>query len=365
MTIKCKKNYYDILGVTPDSDNAEVKTSYRHLARIYHPDVNKSPESIEKFKDIIEAYETLSDEIKRKQYDMLNGFYKTPNKGFEKKSETKKEDKKPEFKETSSAKSSSFVEKENNNDKEGKQTQNKKQDIYETYTQKFFKDKVSSILDEISRKHAEKASKRQPKDGDDVHTEVSITLTEAVRGCERVLNIMHKELCPHCSGRRFINSSKCPKCGGTGVYQTNRKLTVKIPKGVRNNSKLRLAGEGNPGFFGGNNGNLYITIKVEKDEHMQLDGNNVIYKLPISPFEAVLGSIVEVPAFDGNINLTIPPMTQSGQKFRIANKGIMTNGQVGDMIISVEIQLPKTLSEDEVSMYTKLKKMSQNSVRDY
>lgn len=363
MTMKCKKNYYDILGVTPDSDSTEVKTSYRHLARMYHPDVNKSPESVQKFKDVLEAYETLSDEVKRKQYDMINGFYKTPKKDFGKKYERqdKKADTKPEFKETGNSKTDSYVEKETTN----KTSQEKKQDIYESYTKKFFKDKVSSILDEISKKHAEKAVKRQPKDGDDVYTEVSITLTEAVRGCERVLNIMHKELCPHCNGRKFINSAKCPKCGGSGIYQTNRKLTVKIPKGVRNDSKLRLAGEGNPGFFGGSNGNLYITIKVEKDEHMQLEGNNVIYKLPISPFEAVLGSVVEVPSFDGNINLTIPPMTSSGQEFRIANKGLMTNGKIGDMIISVEIQLPKELSEDEVTMYSKLKRMSQTSVRDY
>ena len=82
--MKCKKNYYDILGVTPDSDNSEVKTSYRHLARKLHPDVNKDPDSVQKFKDVLEAYETLSDENKRKQYDMLNGFYKRPKPNFSK-----------------------------------------------------------------------------------------------------------------------------------------------------------------------------------------------------------------------------------------------------------------------------------------
>ena len=109
MVIKCKKNYYDILGVTPDSDENEVKNSYRKLARKYHPDINKSPESTVKFKDILEAYETLSDITKRKQYDMLNGFYKTP-KGYFKETYSKKQ---------SSEKSDSFVKKEQKTNKGG------------------------------------------------------------------------------------------------------------------------------------------------------------------------------------------------------------------------------------------------------
>ncbi len=178
------------------------------------------------------------------------------------------------------------------------------------------------------------------------------------------MNIMHKELCPRCRGHRFINGTKCSSCGGTGVYELKRKITVKIPAGVKNNSKLRLIGEGNPGFWGGSCGNLYIKIKIEKNSNMETDGNNILYKLPITPFEAVLGGNISIPALDRNLSLTIPPMTNSGQKFRLANQGLKTNGRFGDMIVTVEIQIPKNLSQDEIKMYEKLKKMSKEIVRE-
>ena len=139
---------------------------------------------------------------------------------------------------------------------------------------------------------------------------------------------------------------------------------MKVPAGIKDNSKLRLQGEGNPGFFGGKNGNLYINVLIEPDKNMKLDGNNILYNLPISPFEAVLGGEIEVPSFDGKIKFVLPAMTNSGQQFRIARKGLKTNGNVGDMIITVEIQLPSTLTDDEISMYTKLKKMSKSCVRE-
>ena len=359
MVVKCKKNYYSILGVTPDSDNDEVKSSYRRLARQYHPDVNKTPESANKFKDILEAYETLSNETKRKQYDMLNGFYKTPKDFYKKYNQNYNKD----FCENNEGE----AEKDFNNKKSeqsNKKTFEKKYSQEPSYSQSFFQEKVSSILDEISKKHSEKNQKRSPKNGDDVFAEITISLTEAVSGSERVLNVVHKEHCPFCDNRKFINGNKCSKCGGTGVYESNKKITVKIPAGVKNNSKLRLVGEGNPGFFGGTNGNLYITLKVEKDDNMQIDGDNILYKLHILPFEAVLGAQISVPSFEGKINLTIPPMTQNGQQFRISNQGLKTNGKFGDMIITVEIQLPKNLSDEEINLYKELKNLSRSNKRE-
>ncbi len=386
MAIKSRKNYYSILGVTPDSDSSEVKYSYRHLARIYHPDVNKEPESAEKFKDILEAYETLSDEIKRKQYDMLNGFYKTPKTDFSQKknnensatnsSGTKNKKQYKEEQSTSNnqdkhdeknnTKSSSNIENNGNtNDFENKKSYYSKKQNYtnDGFQKKYFRDCVSSILDEITKNHKESKSTRSPKDGDDISTVISVTMTEAINGTERILNVMHKELCPHCEGRRFINGSKCPKCGGSGVFELNRKITVKIPARVKNGAKLRLVGEGNPGFFGGKNGNLYITLHVEDDENIRIEGDNILYKLSISPFEAVLGGQIEIPTSSEKICLTIPAMTKSGQQFRISKKGLKTNGKFGDMIVTVEIQIPENLSTEEKVLYGKLKKLSRNNIR--
>lgn len=337
MVVKNLKNYYSILGVTPDSSTSEVKSAYRKLARKFHPDINKAPDSIQKFKDISEAYETLSNETKRKQYDMLNGFYKTP------KSEAPQEKEPEEKKQTPP------------------QNEQKTTSPNEIYRKKFFKESINSILDEITRNHKQKLS---PKNGEDIHTEISISLKEAINGTERILNIMHKELCPNCKGRKFINGTKCQTCDGNGEYSIHKKITVKIPKNVKNNTKLRLQQEGNPGFHGGTNGNLYITIKIEQNSNIQIDGSNLLCKIPITPFEAVLGGKLEIPSIDGNIQLTLPPLTHSGQKFRLANQGLKTNGKFGDMIVTVEIQIPQNLSSDEIKMYEKLKKMSQSNIRE-
>jgi len=354
MAIKTNKNYYEILGVTPDSESTEIKSAYRRLARKFHPDINKAPDSIQKFKDISEAYETLSDETKRKQYNMLNGFYKTP------KDKTAGADNQFKYKEKTTSKTE---EKPFKNSTQPKKEKNDSENN-EIYRKKFFKDSINSILDEITKNHNSQKTKNLKKNGDDIHTEISITLEEAIKGTERILNIMHKELCPNCRGRKFINGAKCQTCNGTGEFSTHKKITVKIPENIKNNTKLRLQNEGNPGFYGGANGNLYITIKIEKHTNLEADGSNLLCKVPISPFEAVLGGKIDIPVFDGNIQLTLPPMTHSGQKFRLANQGLKTNGKFGDMIVTVEIQIPQNLSSDEIKMYEKLKKMSNSNIRE-
>ena len=374
MTMKCKKNYYDILGVTPDSDNDEVKSSYRKLARKYHPDVNKDFGSAELFKDVLEAYEILSDDKKRKNYDMINGFYKTPKDSYTSNSqnfnsfsdENKSEDKKntspsDEFKKASK---NTFSNSSNQNNNDNNKKHKDKNYNHDNYSAKFFKDRINSILDDIVKSHFDRTARHEPKNGEDISTQIEISLSESITGTERVLNIMHKEICPHCRGRKFINSAKCPKCDGQGIYEEKRKITVKIPKGVKNKTKLRLIGEGNPGFYGGHNGNLYIDIIVIQDKNTTYDGNNILYTLPITPYEAVLGGEIDIPTCEGIIKFVLPSLTSSGQQFRIAQKGLKTNNNFGDMIITVEIQLPKELSDDEINLYEKLKKLSKTNIRE-
>ena len=358
MTKKTSKNYYNILGVTPDSESAEVKTAYRKLARELHPDVNKDPDCVQKFKDVIEAYETLSNDTKRKEYDMINGFYKTPKSSkvnpetFDNIRQTPKHDT-FEKEQKSTAPNS-----------ERKTASAEKEKFCEDVRKNNFKSSINSILEEITRKHFSSEKVPQLKDGDDIRSEIEIDLKEALTGCERILNILHREVCPHCRGHRFINGSKCKSCNGSGEFELKKKITVKIPPNVKNNAILRIKGEGNPGFFGGKNGNLYITIKIKESTNIKIEGNTIFCKLVLTPCDAVLGGDFEIRDFSEKIKLTIPPMTNSGQKFRLSKQGMKTNGKIGDMIVTVEIRLPEKISKEEVALYAKLKKISNTLSKD-
>lgn len=320
------KNYYSILGVTPDSSNAEIKSAYRKLARKFHPDIN--PAGAERFKDICEAYETLSDEKKRLQYDTINGFFKRE------KTHTSSEKAEQEYTKT---KSDQTVKKEE------------------------FSKKINDIFEEFGKK---KKAKSIPKRGDDIFEEISITIKEAVNGTVRNVNVMHTSECPHCKGRKFINGSACPVCNGKGEKSEHKKISVKIPKNIKNGAKLRIPNEGASGENGGKNGDLYLKIKIEPNSKMQIVGNDVIYNVPITPFEAVLGGSVSIPAFEGNLTLKIPAKTHSGQKFRLAGQGLKSANKSGDMIIIVHIEIPSSLSDDEIRLYEKLKKLSAQNIRE-
>ena len=320
-------NYYDILGVTPDSELSDIKTSYRRLARKYHPDVNKS--AIDKFKKINEAYNTLSDEKKRMKYDMLFGFYKTGKS-------------KPQ-KDTPNS--------EQNNKNENHHSENERNKASNKIPPKnekaFFEDLFT----------AEKEKVR----GSDIITEVSISIPEAKNGTEKIVNIVHTEHCSRCKGRRFINGSYCSDCGGTGEITRKRKLTVKIPAGIKNETKLRLSGEGNKGLNGGEYGDLYIIVKIENNSQVKFIGKTMVCDLPIQPYEAVLGGIIKIYTLYGVLNLNIPPRTKSGQKFRIKQN---LNGSENEIIITVHIEIPSYLSDDEIKLYEKLKKVSSSGIRE-
>lgn len=333
------KNYYAILGVTPDSSDAEIKSAYRTLARKFHPDVN--PSGTQRFKDITEAYDVLSNPQKRHQYDMINGFFKS---AFENKTSAKQAQ--SEYKRQAAPKD------EDADKQEEKQNKKSKED---------FSKKINDIFEEFAKS---KKSKSAAKKGEDIHEDITVTIKEAVNGAERTVNVMHTTQCSHCKGRKFINGNICPVCKGTGEKSEHKKITVKIPKNVKNGTKLRIPQEGNIGLNGGKNGDLYLKIKIEPNSRMRFEGNDVYYNVPITPFEAVLGGEITIPVFEGNLSLKIPPKTHSGQKFRLGGQGIKQNNKSGDMIVTVHIEIPCSLSDDEIRLYEKLKKLSAQNIRE-
>lgn len=323
-------NYYEILGLTPDCETSQIKSAYRRLVRQFHPDIN--PNGANKFKDISNAYDTLIDPEKRKQYDILNGIFKS-----------KKTDNNNEVKNKTE---------KSNSDKNFSKKQEKSQRKENKFTNVF-----NSFFENSN-------NNKMPINGENINADITINILEAIKGASKTVNIMHTELCPRCKGRKFINGTKCTVCSGSGEYTQRKRINVQIPKDIKNGSKLRLKGEGGEGLYGGENGDLFLNIKIEENPNIKYDGLNILYNIPITPYEAVLGGDIALPTSNGAIKLKLPERTTSGQKFRITGQGLTKNGKKGDIIVTVTIEIPKSLSDDEVKLYEKLRKISAKNIRE-
>ena len=345
---KQQKNYYEILGVEPDVSVDELKSAYRKLARKYHPDI-AGEVGVEKFKEITEAYETLSDETKRKRYDILRGIFNYNNSNVD--NATKKEAQKA-YNQT--AKQEEVF--KNSQDRET--TQKKSQKSADNGFQNIFND----ILDGFKSQSNTKKEQHKPIDGSNITTDVTITAIEAMSGVSKTVNILSSQECTNCHGRKFANGMSCPACDGKGIITQHKKITVKIPPNVKTNSKIRIPSEGNRGEYGGKNGDLYLNIIVENNSNFKYDGLNVLFTLPITPPEAVLGTTINVPTASGNVSMKIMPKTSSGQKYRLAGLGLTKGGKTGDMIVTVNIEIPKSLTKEEIYLYEKLQNLAKDRV---
>lgn len=320
------KDYYKILGVAEFESAENIKNAYRKLARKWHPDVaGNSSDVIKRFKEINEAYEILSNKVKKEEYDRARKFYNYA-KGRE---EVKFE----------------------------KRTENPQKKGFSFNWEDF-----------ISRKQREESFKKEakaaPKRGEDINTDIEISVFEAMSGAMKTINMLQTQICPKCGGRKFANGSICSHCNGKGELTNYKKFNVKIPAGVKNKSKIRLAGEGAKGLNGGANGDLYITIHIKEPQNYKTEGLNILKTIPITPYEAVLGAKINVSTINGNVSINIAPHTQNGQKIRLSGCGIVQNDKIGDMIITVEIRIPKNISQEEINLYKKLEEISSGNIRD-
>ena len=370
-----KRDYYEVLGVSKTATDDELKKAYRKLAKKYHPDANPNnkAEAEAKFKEVNEAYETLSDPQKRKMYDQFgpdgpqgfngaggpfgggNGYYSYTSSGFD-----------------------------------GFGDFGDLGDIFSSFFGGGFGGRTSS------------RKKNGPRKGADLNLHLDITFEQAFLGVEKEISITRNEECNVCHGtgaKPGTSVTKCTMCNGTGQVrqvqntilgqmQTTRtcsnchgtgeiikepcencrgkgkvrrqpKIKVKIPAGIDDGQTVVLRGEGEPGEKGGPKGDLYITVRLKKHSIFSRNGNNVYCEIPITITQATLGANLEIPMVNGDKETyKIPEGTQTGTKFTIRGKGFkaVSSNSVGDFIFTVKVQTPKRLSKEQRELLVQLAK---------
>lgn len=344
-----KRDYYEILGVPRDASAESIKKSYRQMALKYHPDRNPGDrESEEKFKEAAEAYSVLIDPEKRSVYDRFghDGLRGEGFSGF------------------SGFNSSIFAD-------------------FEDILGNFFNFGFEGFFGTSRQRRA-----NYPRRGRDLALEIELGLEDAVFGTEKEIKLNRTELCPECGGSRMqpgteksvcqhcqgrgqvryqqgffaisrtcsycqgsgeIISFPCKDCRGTGKTKQKKTLSIKIPPGVDNGTKLRLEGEGEAGDKGADRGDLYVITRVKKHEFFERDGNNLICEISIPFTRAVLGSTIEIPTFESSEHIKIPEGTQPGQVFRLKGKGIpdLYGHRKGDIFVKVLVKTPKNLNKEQ------------------
>jgi molecular chaperone DnaJ len=347
------RDYYDILGVSRSATKDELKQAFRRLAREYHPDVNKAADAEERFKEINEAFAVLSDDEKRAAYDRYGHAGVKGMGGM------------PDF----SVDFGNFA------------------DIFE----EFFG------MGGFGR--SSRGSRRAPRRGADLQQKVALTFEEAVFGVEKEIEITRDEICsacngsgaepgtsptrcsncggsgevrqvrqtllgsmvqvttcPTCSGQGEVINSPCRTCNGRGVERKTRKKFVNIPPGVDTGNQIRMAGEGQPGQYGGPVGNMYLLVEVKPHQYFRRKGNDILLDLNINVAQATLGADVQVPTVDGMETLKINSGIQPGKVLRLRGKGVphLRGSGRGDQLVVVNVEIPKNLNAEQRRLFEEL-----------
>jgi molecular chaperone DnaJ len=344
------RDFYQVLGVSRDASAEDLKKAYRRLARQYHPDVNKDDDAEDRFKEINEAYEVLSNDEKRARYDRFGHAGVQGNAG------------------SAGFEGFGFG----------------FEDIFESF---------------FGGARAGGATRRRQQRGQDLRYDLTIEFEEAVFGCEKEIEAARHEVCPVCNGTgakpgtsptrcrdcngtgeirhvqrsilgQFVNVTTCPRCGGTGEEITTpcpecdgrkavvrtRRLSVRIPAGVDDGTRIRLTGEGEMGLYGGPPGNLFVFVSVKPHAFFTRQDNDIILEIDINVAQAALGDRVRVPTLDGDQDLIVPAGTQSGEIFRLKAHGVpyLRRAGRGDQLVVANVCIPEHLSEKQRELFTEL-----------
>jgi molecular chaperone DnaJ len=355
---------YVILGLERGATLADVKRAYKRLARKFHPDINPGDRMASaRFRQIAEAYETLSDPDRRRRYDTTGSLAQTDSGstfGFE------------GFDFTIS--------------------------VHGTDASTFG-DLFADVLHQRDARRAEGTSER----GVDLHQTVALEFDEAMRGGQRLITVtrqehcrtcqaigrlhVHESPCPHCHGAGVVKSARghmvfskpclhcggsgqqrqtlCPTCGGQQFEMRTESLTINVPPGLADGARIRVPGKGHVGRSGGETGDLYINITVQPHPVFERDGDDLHLTVPIAIHEAALGAKIEVPSIDGPARLRVPPGTQSGQRFRVRERGAPSprDGRRGDLVVEVRLVLPRLLDERSKELLREFGKINSADVR--
>lgn len=357
-----KRDYYEVLGVSKNASDDEIKAAFRQMAKKYHPDINKSPDAPEKFKEAQEAYSVLSDPTKRAQYDQYG------HAAFQ----------------GASGGAGGF-----------------------DFSGFDFSDIFGDLFGGSSFFGGRGSSSNRARKGNDSILRINLTFEEAVFGCKKTININTSENCPECNGKGGYDESVCPtchgsgsvtaeqrtlfgafmtkttcptchgngrsfketckKCRGTGKIKVNKDLEVKIPAGVNTGNQLRLSGKGEAGVNGGPNGDVYLEFNVKNHPLFERDDNDIYLTLPITVTEAILGCKKDIPTIYGTVTLTIPEGSETNDKQRLKGKGVedVNTGRKGDMYVVLKIVIPKKLSRDQKKLFEELSKTDLESGSEF
>ena len=333
------KDYYKILGVERGASEKEIKAAYRKLARKYHPDVNKAADASQKFKDVNEAYEVLSDPEKRRRYDGLGSSWKeganfTPPPGYEN-----------VHVDFGAGDFGGFKTVHDFGDLGG---MGGFSDFFETVFADFFQ----AGAQQRGHTRPSRETVRQPEKAEklDITQDMLVDLEDLMGEGTKAVKVSYMEKCRECQGR----GSYCYQCGGSGFSTVTKTLNVKIPRGVQEGSKIRLSGEGKTDKYG-RKGNLYLVVRYKKHPYFSPENSNIYADLEIPAPKAVLGTVAQARTLHGVVKVTIPPGTQTGKSLRLKELGLpKKEGGSGDHIAKVKITIPENPSEEEKKLYRKL-----------
>ena len=330
------RDYYDVLGVARTATEDEIKSAYRKLARKYHPDVNPGDKSAEeKFKEINEAYEVLSDADKRKKYDELGPNWKAGQ----------------DFRPPPNWEGANVEFGDYGDFFGGGRGASGFSDFFESL---------------FGGRRGPRRGAGFAMRGQDVEAEIPLTLEEAHRGVKRTITLQVTETCPDCKGSGVKDGKTCPTCRGAGAIRRPKSLEVTIPAGVREGSVIRLPGQGEPGSSGAPAGDLFLRVRLQPHRLFNIVGeNDVQIELPVAPWEAALGAKIPVPTLDGPVEMKIPPGAQGGQRLRLRGQGLnRRGGGRGDEYVKIRIVIPPKLTPKEKELFEKLAAESRFNARE-